>query len=264
VLLFEPERTNFDWNFRFFGVPVRVHPMFWLVSGLLGGNLLEAPDGIKLLCLWIGCVFVSVLLHEMGHVAVGRIFGAHGHIVLFSFGGLAIGSSALTNRWQRIAVSLAGPGVQLLLWSGIWAFLNYGQEWVDFSAIPRTVRQTISLLWYINLYWALLNLLPIWPLDGGRIARDFLEWLIPSGGLRFPLGLSMFTAGLFAVNSLAALAGKPFLPFMTSGSMYTTLFFGMFALSNFQELQQTPSGPHRYDGDSRDPWERDQDYWRDR
>jgi Zn-dependent protease len=262
VLLFEPERTNFDWNFRLFGVPVRVHPMFWLVSALLGGNLLEEPDGLKLLCLWVGCVFFSILLHEMGHVAVGRIFGARGHIVLYSFGGLAIGSSALSNRWKRIAVYLAGPGVQLMLFAAIIAVVLFGR--VNLDAVPRMVGETLNLLLEINLFWALLNLLPIWPLDGGRIARDFLEWLAPANGVRISLGLSMFTAGLIAVNALAARAGKPFLPYMTSGSLYTILFFGMFALNNYQELQQTPRGPDRYGGDSRDPWERDPDYWRDR
>ena len=67
------------------------------------------------LVLWIICVFVSILIHEMGHVLMGRLFGAEGHIVLYSFGGLAIGSKRLADRWQRIAVSFAGPLAQFIL-----------------------------------------------------------------------------------------------------------------------------------------------------
>src|SRR5207302_5403914 len=63
---------------------------------------------VSYLLIWIACTFVSILIHELGHVFMGRLFGSHGHIVLYSFGGLAIGSSALRSRWQRIAVYFAG------------------------------------------------------------------------------------------------------------------------------------------------------------
>ena len=54
-------------------------------------------------------MFVSILIHEFGHVWMGQAFGSRGHIVLYGFGGLAIGSNRLDSRWQRIAVSFAGP-----------------------------------------------------------------------------------------------------------------------------------------------------------
>src|SRR5262249_2171168 len=86
VLLLEPERTQFDLSWRMFGVRVRVHPMFWLISCLMGANLLNHPsgNGVGLLGIWVGCVFVSILVHEFGHVLMGRAFGADGQVVLYA------------------------------------------------------------------------------------------------------------------------------------------------------------------------------------
>jgi hypothetical protein len=101
VYLFEPARTQFDLNFNLFGIHVRVHPMFWLVTAILGWDFQDPQGGMKYVALWVVVVFISILIHEMGHVLMGRIFGSDGHIVLYGFGGLAIGSSDLTKRWQR-------------------------------------------------------------------------------------------------------------------------------------------------------------------
>ena len=91
-----------------FGIDVRVHPLFWVMSAVLGwGWYLER--NFAYLFLWVMCVFVSVLLHELGHVVVGRLFGSQGHILLYSFGGLAIGSTDLRHRWQRLPQG-RGPG----------------------------------------------------------------------------------------------------------------------------------------------------------
>ena len=91
-MLFEPERTQFDLNWRMFGIPVRVHPWFWLMGVILGWSAVER--GVQYLVLWIVCVFVSILVHEFGHVFMGLVFGSRGHIVLYSFGGLAVGQGA--------------------------------------------------------------------------------------------------------------------------------------------------------------------------
>src|SRR3954451_7375602 len=98
-MFFEPERTAYDLRFRMLGTEVRVHPLFWLVSFFMGANLSKL--GFGYVVLWVGCVFVSILLHELGHVLVGRLFGSEGHIVLYSLGGLAVGSNRLPSRWQR-------------------------------------------------------------------------------------------------------------------------------------------------------------------
>src|SRR5436190_12605786 len=99
MMFLEPSRTAYDLNWTMFGIPIRVHPMFWLFSVILGWGAMNL--GFSYLLSWVACVFISVLIHELGHVLMGRWFGTEGHIVLYSFGGLAIGSSNQRYRWER-------------------------------------------------------------------------------------------------------------------------------------------------------------------
>src|SRR5262249_8482362 len=119
TVFFEPSPTPHDISWRMFGTQVRVSPWFWLITVLLGWS--TTHRGFVYLVVWVAWVLVSVLVHEFGHVMMGRIFGTDGHIVLFGLGGLAIGSNAISNRWQRIAVSFAGPGAGFLLLAAVLA-----------------------------------------------------------------------------------------------------------------------------------------------
>jgi Zn-dependent protease len=288
VLLLEPNRTEFDLNFRIFGVSVRVHPMFWALSAFLGWSYVDI--GLQYLALWIGCVFVSILIHELGHVGMGRLFGTDGHIILYSFGGLAVGSSGLPNRWQRIAVYFAGPLAGFLylaiLVFGLFAvapdqfalLVNKakfqlglpltglspeGVEVVRISLWRPTLSEAVvyDLAW-INLFWGLLNLLPVWPLDGGQISRDYLGWLVPGKGLRLSLGISFVVAGVLAVHALMADQDMPLLPFLSMlQGIYPAVLFGLLAVQSFQLLHQATANRRYWDNGST-PWERDPDLWR--
>jgi stage IV sporulation protein FB len=261
VFLLEPEPTQFDLKFRLFGTHVRVHPMFWAVSGLLGERYLRGGERLGPFLSWIVCSFVSILLHEMGHVLAGRLFGSQGHIVLYSFGGLAIGSSELSKRWQRIVVYLSGPAAQLLLWALVMAAgIYYLPPLTPARLLNPTLLETVfEQLEWINLYWPLLNLMPIWPLDGGRVSREVLEWLMPRNGVSVSLGISFLLAALFAANSVMnATKHEPLIPYLYAGSWWSALFFGMFAFQNFSELQQIHASRNRSGDDH--PWE--QEDWR--
>lgn len=247
----EPPRTPYDLEWGMLGVPIRVHPWFWIVAALLGWRSLD--HGFTYLFLWIACVFVSILIHELGHVFMGRVFGSDGHIVLYAFGGLAVGSSALASRWQRIAVYLAGPFIQLLLVVPLgWAWYN-----ADPATVSPLVFWVLAQALLINLFWPLLNLLPIWPLDGGQACRDFLGGLMPQAGARLALGLSILVAGLIALNALTlhlshhALPLFERVPFLNRyGGIYPALFFGWLAFGSFQALQVEAHPPwKRWDPD---------------
>src|SRR5450755_602004 len=109
-------RTRSDLSFRLGDIPVRVHPYFWLTTALLGLNTrLSGIDILIYLLIWTAIVFVSISVHELGHVLMGRYLGSRGHIILTGMCGLAVGSSNLPRRGQRIAVLLAGPGAGILL-----------------------------------------------------------------------------------------------------------------------------------------------------
>jgi len=253
-VLFEPEPTQFDLRWRMLGTDVRVHPWFWIMSALLGWNL--ADRNLGYLALWIVCVFVSILIHEFGHVLMGRCFGMPGYIVLYSFGGLAVGSNRLPRHWQRILVSLAGPAAGFLLFGLIWVLFRFV---LDRSMLTENLIITYLFLKWINLAWGFLNLLPIWPLDGGQVSRDLLDWWLWRRGVCIALGISIIVAGLLAANALYLATGHKLpepldsIPFISGmGGMWNALLFGSLAFNSFQALQVELQ--HK-------PWEREDDYW---
>lgn len=270
-MLIEPNQTPYDLRWRMFGIDVRVHPMFWLVSLIMGMN----AGGLQAIMIWIACVFVSILVHEMGHVVVGQWFGSFGHIVLYGFGGLAVGSNRLHQRWQRIAVSFAGPAagflflgvLYLLLWiTNPAVFPNYvviamrrlglPDEWIPYTLGPPfgnpMIALVVSFLTLINLIWGLVNLLPVWPLDGGQISREVCQAVSPRSGLNQSLGISMAVAGVLAVHCFMTAAGRELLP-LPFGSLYSGLLFGILALHSYQMMQQSRIQEREWD-DHWDDW----------
>jgi stage IV sporulation protein FB len=252
-VFFEPQRTQFDLNFRLLGVDVRVHPWFWIMSALLGWNALS--NGIAYLLIWIACVFVSILLHEFGHIFMGRLFGARGYVILYGMGGLAVGSTESRRRWQRVLVYFAGPAAGLVLGGLVFVSTLF----VLRKDSPPLLEALLLDLLVINILWSLLNLLPIWPLDGGRMSKEFLEWLMPEKGAGVAFGISLVIAGLLAANALCIHFAKHALPVFdhipilrSLGGIYTAILFGMIAFSNFQMLQLES---HRR------PWDRQDDSW---
>src|SRR5690242_20582776 len=111
-----------------FGIPIRVSPSFWIFSALWGWMSLPLDRwGYSYLLVWVGCMLVSILIHELGHALTALSFGERSHIVLYSFGGLAIGDFQRVRRWQRIVIYLAGPGAGLLLYVAALLFRRHLQ-----------------------------------------------------------------------------------------------------------------------------------------
>jgi stage IV sporulation protein FB len=243
--------TPFDLNFSLFGTRVRVHAFFWLFTAILGWDLIRHDDGLTRMGIWLVCVFASILLHEFGHIWAGRAFGSDGEILLYSFGGLAIGASDLRGRGRRIAVYLAGPGIQLLLYALLWVVIY---RWGDgIRAWPRYLKVAWSFLLQINLLWALFNLLPVWPLDGGQTSREVCEGVWGRNGTRYSLVLSIATAAFLAINTLLYVNGGPYVPYIHGGGTYTVILFALLGVESYFMLQQLNREPW---ADERGPWER--------
>ncbi len=147
---------------RLFGIRVRIHLLFWAVVGLsvAAGYFIETLT-----------LFLIVFVHELGHVAVAREVGWRvTEIQLLPFGGVAkVEDEAACDPLDEMVVALAGPFmnvamifVSLLFWRfGVWT-----TEWTRFFVDS-------------NLMIAGFNLLPIWPLDGGRIVQALLCFRLP-------------------------------------------------------------------------------------
>ena len=97
-------------HFRIAGIPVRIEPIFWIVTAFFAFGLQD----LALIVMWIGVVLVSILVHELGHAFALKAFGQPSSIVLHGFGGVTISQRRLT-RGRSIVVSLAGSVTALAL-----------------------------------------------------------------------------------------------------------------------------------------------------
>lgn len=237
--------TRFDLNFSIAGIPVRVHPLFWLIALLLGSS----SRSIYGILIWLVVIFVSILVHELGHAFAFRRFGQPSYIILHFSGGLTVPESlpwgsgyanvSLTPN-QHIFISLAGPGAGFLL--AVLA-LAVGAA-IGGTIVPATILGIIpipmilfsdendllkqffvSFLW-VNIFWGLINLLPVIPLDGGNVMRYFLIQRDPWNGMRTALWISVITGAAAAVVGLTLL-----------NSIYMAFLFGLLAFQSFQLLQ---------------------------
>lgn len=233
MFLAEPPPTQADLHFQLFGIPVRVHPFFWVVAVLLG---MSDPDPVRLL-IWVAAVFVSIVVHELGHAFAARAHGWPPRITLYSFGGFATYSPTYHTPRSQISISAAGPaagfalaalvalGVRLaghqlaLVTSGLLVYVDFA-----LFATPALNVFIFDLLW-INIFWGLINLLPVYPLDGGHIAREILLSVNAATGIRQSLWLSVVTAA-----ALAAYA-------VVQGDWFVTLMFGMLAYGSYTTLR---------------------------
>ena len=260
-MLVDPGRTPYDLNFGVFGFRVRVHPFFWLGAGLLGSQILQSS--VYAWLIWIAVVFVSILVHEMGPAIAFRGFGRNAHIVLYAFGGLAIPNSDVSGRFRRILVSLAGPFAGFLL-AGILYGSNRLHPWATENG--PYVFYIYFFLFSVNFFWGLLNLLPVFPLDGGQVSRELCDWRWYPRGLRISLQISVWTALAVVIYSLVCegerSSGKLHLLenlpwWFPAGSFYTAILFAILAYQSYQLLQQIGRGGYYYEApDDRMPWER--------
>ncbi len=226
VLLGEPPRTQYDVHLQLFGFPVRIHPMFWLVALIFGlhGRETKVPE----LLIWVASISVSILIHELGHALTIRHFGWSSRIILYGMGGLATlenanpyasSYNAQDTPKNKILISLAGPGAGFLLAGIIIACLyaapipfgwmddsRFG-KYPDLSGIPNhNLAYLVRSLLFINIFWGLMNLLPVYPLDGGQVARELFAMKGGHGGARAgiekSLILSTCTGAVVAVLGL--------------------------------------------------------------
>jgi stage IV sporulation protein FB len=187
-------------SFRFLGFPVRVHWMFWLMGALLvGGNYMDRRDALILVPICLAATFVSVLVHELGHAWFMRRYGAYAEIILHGMGGAAIPSGAQFSRQQSLMITAAGPGVQLLLGLAIISLLR---QWPQFFVTGSYTQFFLARLQWVSIAWALFNLLPIYPMDGGHIFNDVFG-KIRLTGLVGAITAGAVIVGLFALNMVS-------------------------------------------------------------
>lgn len=232
-------------RFSFLGFPVLIHWMFWLNTALMGGVLsASSPEQLRHLLGWMVAVFLSILIHELGHAFAMRNFGDRRvGIVLFAFGGLAQGSERLTRR-EDLIVSAAGPVLQILVG------LAVGWSMTLWQVPSLWLQEMLDAFTVVSLFWALLNLIPIVPLDGGRLCLATLGAAKQRQALTISLvcavlmGLFSFRPDLWLglqndVLSLLEIRART----RVGGGIFTLLLFGMLAWNNWKQLKHEPQIP---------------------
>lgn len=269
----EPQRTQYDLQFQLFGLPVRISPWFWAVGAILG---MQSHIGnmriwlVMVLC-WIAALFVSILVHELGHaIPLAYYFGARTWVVLHGFGGLAIHDPYYRKRTPgtlgTIAYSAAGPGAGFLLAATLMILLMLCGVRCSIEMIPlgghiaipslginmESFAQKVLFLpplgifflyyllqciLYISVFWGLVNLLPVYPLDGGKIAQELFLAIDKRNGVMNSLWLSVFVGGGIAVLGLFQ-----WIQGGGEGFPFIAVLFGYLAFQSYQMLSYYRGG----------------------
>lgn len=208
-------------RFRLGPIPVEVHPTHLLLSALIGAQS-GGEGGPELLLFhtlsWVGVVFVSVLVHELGHALLLLAFGYQPSISLVALGGLTSPNTYERIPWHKdVAFTLAGPTFGLVL-----AAMAFGAQRV--LDLPPKGEYVLEILFIANLFWSILNLLPVQPLDGGRISSALLQRLFGPKGALSAAALGLVVSGLVLLFAIK------------SQMLFLAIFFGMFAFRALTEL----------------------------
>ena len=222
-------------SFRLGSIPVRLHPTFFITTAFLafaGGD-----TNLATIVTWLAVVFVSVLLHELGHALTGMAFRLEPQIDMHGFGGTTSWQAGARVGWgARILISLAGPGVGFVV--GAVAF-GLGLLGV-FPDNPAGRELFGSILW-VNVGWGVFNLLPMLPLDGGNVLLASINWMTDGHGERparlVSLGVALLAAA--GVVAMILVQGRTDL-----GVIWPALLAAQFVSNNWRALQDLTARQH--------------------
>ena len=218
---------------RIAGLPIFIDISFIILIVLWGGDYFTSGNATAMsmgFLLVVG-LSVSILLHELAHAVVGSNLGVQpSHVELNGLGGLCYWASPMRpEAWRRIAISLAGPAANLALY-----YIFSALAAMPGVAENRFVTRVALLLAYYNWLLCIFNMLPAFPLDGGKALEALLSTFLSFGMARMVVGV----LGLCVAAYLVYLG--------LSGSMWMLFLAVMIGLANYDAVQ---SG-------SKPPWQR--------
>jgi stage IV sporulation protein FB len=181
--------TRIGWSLglgRLFGIPLRVHVTFLLIVVWYGLSASRAGGSAVLAVAFVLLLFTLVVLHELGHAVVARAFGVRTQeIVLYPIGGIArLRVDRMPTGPPELLIALAGPAVNVVLGLAmLLAALLLDDNPVAVLRpevpMPAAVRDLLPMLFWGNLALLGFNLIPAFPMDGGRVLRALLTLLMP-------------------------------------------------------------------------------------
>jgi len=163
---------------RFAGIDVYVHATFLLLIGWVGySHWLEHRQWSQVLngVLFILALFLCVVLHEYGHALTARKFGIRTRdITLYPIGGVARLERMPDKPFEELWVALMGPAVNVVIAAGLFAYLYLTRSLVPLTDLTVASGSFLARLMTVNISLVLFNLVPAFPMDGGRVLRALL------------------------------------------------------------------------------------------
>ena len=207
------------WSFpigRLFGSEVRIHVTFFLLLLWIGvahyqqGGAAAAVDGV----IFIIAIFACVVAHEFGHALMARRYGIRTpDITLLPIGGLARLERMPEKPGQEIMVALAGPVVNLAIAVVLILFLGAQVDLESLEDLDNPALSFLARLAAVNLFIAVFNMIPAFPMDGGRVLRAVLAARMDR--LKATQVAATIGQGLaFAFGFLGLMSGNPMLVFI--------------------------------------------------
>ncbi len=173
------------WSFsiaKILGIDVRIHVTFFLLLAFIGlgdyqtGGAAAALGAVFFICL----IFLCVLLHEFGHALAARRYGIQtSDITMLPIGGVARLERMPEKPAQELVVAIAGPLVNVAIAALLLLGFSLSGHPVHFSALGQTGASLPQKLLFVNLWLVFFNMLPAFPMDGGRVLRAFLAMRLP-------------------------------------------------------------------------------------
>ncbi len=216
--------------FRVFGIRLAVHFTFLLLVAYAAwegwtDNPTERWMGLTLNLVLIVLLFTCIVLHELGHSLTARHYGIGvSRILLLPIGGMAQFDSIPRQPRRELLISLAGPAVNFSIVLLLLLFLPWPRDWGG-DSIEFSARGLGDLLLRINLIMGGFNLLPVFPMDGGRILRALLA-------MRWPYLKATFWAA--AVGKVLAVVGIGFGIFAVHNYLGAMLFSFIFVAGDLE------------------------------
>ncbi|TNC64000.1 site-2 protease family protein [Rubellimicrobium roseum] len=206
------------WSFpiaRFLGSEVRIHVTFllllvWIgVARYLEGGAAAAVEGLVLIL----AIFACVLAHEFGHALAARRYGIRTpDITLLPIGGVARLERMPENPREEIVVALAGPAVNVVIAALLILLLGARLDLESLQALDNPAASLLAQLASLNLFLVLFNLIPAFPMDGGRVLRALLA--LRRGPVEATNIAARIGQGLAFVFGFLGLMGNPMLLFI--------------------------------------------------
>lgn len=175
-------------------IPILISPFFWVLILMLGWLNSESVLGTAI---WAIVILISVLVHEYGHALTALFFGQESEINLVGLGGVTKRQGPKLNRWKEFLIVLNGP---------LFGFALFLLSFYLLTILPTRnslIVYALGVAVNVNLFWTILNLLPIFPLDGGHLMKILLEAAFGIRGMKFAFLVSTFLAVLIGVYFFA-------------------------------------------------------------